>query len=287
VNGAQKLYDAPLGNGWEAIKIANSILTEAPRELGEGLATGDARKIVNGGAQTGLLYMGGRQIGRRCARRPGPGAGVGEGTEGGPAAQAAGEAAAEAGSGAVVEAEAAATEAAAEAAVTEAAAEAATTGAVEAEAVASEAAAAEAAAEAAATEAAAVRPATQQPMGGNGIILRDGAGATADEIAASTGGPNGGSRAGQGAVRDQLIQDWQQQNPGQPFRCWRCGATSTNPADFHVEHRNVPTSLGGNLDPPNVTLEGASCNLSAGNRGGPTSGMSCWERGSPGAPFGR
>jgi RHS repeat-associated protein len=132
-----------------------------------------------------------------------------------------------------------------------------------------------------------IRPATQQPMGGDGIILRDGAGATPAEMEASSGGPTGGSRAGQDTVRTELIQDWQAQNPGQPFRCWRCGATSMDPADFHVGHRNVPTSMGGNLDPVNVVLEGAACNLSAGNRGAPSPGMSCAERGSPGAPYGR
>jgi hypothetical protein len=132
-----------------------------------------------------------------------------------------------------------------------------------------------------------VRPATQQPMGGNGVVLSDGAGATPAEIAASTGGPTGGTRAGQGAVRDQLIEDWQLENPGEPFQCWRCGATSTNPADFHVGHRNVSTSAGGNLEAPNVVLEGAACNLSAGNRGAPRTGMSCTDRGGPGAPYGR
>jgi hypothetical protein len=45
--------------------------------------------------------------------------------------------------------------------------------------------------------------------------------------------------------------------------------------------------MGGNLEPANVVLEGAACNLSANNRGGPSPGMSCAERGSPGAPYGR
>jgi hypothetical protein len=129
-----------------------------------------------------------------------------------------------------------------------------------------------------------VRPATQQPTGGNGTVLRDGAGATAAEIAASRGGSTGGSRTGQATVRRQLLD---QHDPPGDFKCWRCGETSTNPDDMHVGHRNVPTSQGGNLEPVNVCLEGAACNLSAGNRGAPSPGMSCAERGSCGAPYGR
>jgi len=132
-----------------------------------------------------------------------------------------------------------------------------------------------------------IRPGTLQPRGGNGVILPDGAGATPAEIAASSGGPTGGSRVGQGALRNQLINEWQQENPGQPFECWRCGETSTNAADMHLGHRNRPVSLGGNQSPPNIALEGAACNLSAGNRGAPSPGMSCVERGSCGAPYGR
>ncbi|UVS78199.1 SpvB/TcaC N-terminal domain-containing protein [Actinokineospora sp. UTMC 2448] len=130
-----------------------------------------------------------------------------------------------------------------------------------------------------------IRPATQQPMGGAGQVLRDGQGATAAEIAASTGGPTGGSRAGQQAVRNALIDEADQ--AGGPYVCWRCNQTSTNPSNMHLGHRNVPTSRGGNLSRPNVCLEGAACNLSAGNRGGPRPGMSCAERGSCGAPYGR
>jgi RHS repeat-associated protein len=137
----------------------------------------------------------------------------------------------------------------------------------------------------AATTPPAVRPATAQPTGGAGAVLRDAQGATAQEVAASTGGPTGGSRAGQGAVRQALIDEADQQ--GGLYRCWRCGQTTRNPSNVHLGHRNVPTSRGGNLDPPNVCLEGAACNLSAGNRGAPRPGMSCAERGSCGAPYGR
>ena len=116
-------------------------------------------------------------------------------------------------------------------------------------------------------------------------MLRDAQGATAGEVAASTGGPTGGSRAGQQTVRQQLIDEADQ--AGGVYKCWRCGQTSENPSNMHLGHRNVPTSRGGNLQPPNVCLEGAACNLSAGNRGGPRPGMSCAERGSCGAPYGR
>lgn len=130
-----------------------------------------------------------------------------------------------------------------------------------------------------------VRPATKQPMGGGGVILRDAEGASPAEIAASTGGPTGGSRAGQDAVRQALLDE--ADDAGGLYRCWRCGQTTRNPDNMHVGHRNVPTSKGGNLDSPNVCLEGAACNLSSGNRGGPSPGMSCAERGSCGAPYGR
>lgn len=56
---------------------------------------------------------------------------------------------------------------------------------------------------------------------------------------------------------------------------------------MHLGHKNVPTSKGGNLKPVNGSLEGAACNLSAGNSGYVKTGMSCVERGSCGAPYGR
>ncbi len=129
-----------------------------------------------------------------------------------------------------------------------------------------------------------VRPGTQQGMGGNGKVLRDGEGATPAEIAASSGGPGGGSRAGQSRARQDLLDAIP---AGEPIPCWRCGHTTTNPSNVHLGHRNVPTSRGGNLDPANIALEGAACNLSAGNRGGVKEGRSCAERGGCGTPYGR
>jgi RHS repeat-associated protein len=130
-----------------------------------------------------------------------------------------------------------------------------------------------------------VRPATQQPMGGGGVVLRDAQGATAAEVAASTTGPTAGNRTGQATVRQQLIDE--ADAAGGPYTCWRCGQTTTNPSNVHLGHRNAPTSRGGNLERANVCIEGAACNLSANNRGGPSPGMSCAERGSCGAPYGR
>ena len=116
-------------------------------------------------------------------------------------------------------------------------------------------------------------------------VLRDGEGATASEMAASVGGPTGGVRLGQAKVRQQLLNE--ADAAGGVYKCWRCGAESFNPSDMHLGHRNVPTSKGGNLERANVCLEGAACNLSSGARGAPSRGMSCAERGSCGAPYGR
>ncbi|WP_290445529.1 RHS repeat-associated core domain-containing protein, partial [Pseudomonas sp. VA159-2] len=97
---------------------------------------------------------------------------------------------------------------------------------------------------------------------------------------------DGGHRRGQDRVRDGLIADADENNNG-IYTCWRCGHSSTNPSDMHLGHTNIPTSKGGNLAPCNTALEGASCNLSAGNSGYVKEGMSCVERGSCGAPYGR
>ncbi|WP_079072264.1 RHS repeat-associated core domain-containing protein [Streptomyces canus] len=129
------------------------------------------------------------------------------------------------------------------------------------------------------------RPATRQPMGGGGRVLSDGEGATAREIALSTGPTVPGSRAGQDAVRQQLLAEADE--AGGVYTCWRCGQTTRNPDNVQVGHRNVPTAEGGNLSRYNVCLEGAACNSSAQNRGRPSPGKSCYERGSCGAGFGR
>jgi RHS repeat-associated protein len=130
-----------------------------------------------------------------------------------------------------------------------------------------------------------LRPASEQPTGGNGRVLSDGEGAAPQEVAASKSGPNAGTRVGQQALRKEMVSETAKS--GKPFKCWRCGQTSTDPKDMHVGHRNVPRSSGGNISRTNACWEGAACNLSAGNRGKPTPGMSCAERGSCGAPYGR
>ena len=118
------------------------------------------------------------------------------------------------------------------------------------------------------------------PKPPSSIALPDAAGASSSDIAKSKIG--GGSRSGQQARRETLLQQ-----AGSTFTCWRCGTTSTNPSDVHVGHTNVPKSKGGNLAAENTALEGASCNLSAGSSGYVKDGMSCAERGSCGAPYGR
>ncbi|WP_354335502.1 RHS repeat-associated core domain-containing protein, partial [Undibacterium sp. GrIS 1.2] len=116
------------------------------------------------------------------------------------------------------------------------------------------------------------------------FALKDGAGASPSDITASKIG--GGTRVGQQACRDKLLKDAKNNNGG-IYKCWRCGHTSKNASDMHLGHKNVPTSKGGNLADVNVDTEGASCNLSAGNSGYVKEGMSCLERGSCGAPYGR
>lgn len=116
------------------------------------------------------------------------------------------------------------------------------------------------------------------PQGGNGVVLRDGSGVTPAELAASQGGPTAGAKPTSG-IRDDLIAGSTDDAGSFVGTCWRCGHTSLDPADFHVGHRNVPRSQDGNLSPQNLCLEGAACNLSAGNRGSPSPGMSCAERG--------
>jgi RHS repeat-associated protein len=113
-------------------------------------------------------------------------------------------------------------------------------------------------------------------------VKADGEGASAGDIKASTGGPGGGSRSGQAAMRRELIAE-----SGGTFRCWRCGMESNDPRDMQLGHRNVPASKNGNLSRANCALEGAACNLSAGNRGKPKPGRDCRSRGGCGAPFKR
>ena len=67
------------------------------------------------------------------------------------------------------------------------------------------------------------RALTPQPVGGNRVMFRGGDGATPAEIAASTGGPVGGPRVGQSAVRQTLLGE-----ADGVSQCWRCGGLTTD-----------------------------------------------------------
>jgi RHS repeat-associated protein len=67
MRGIQMLRDDPVNNGWKVTQEGVQIITEPPRRLGEGIAEGDSQKIVSGFAETGLMYMGARQMGSRMA----------------------------------------------------------------------------------------------------------------------------------------------------------------------------------------------------------------------------
>ena len=118
---------------------------------------------------------------------------------------------------------------------------------------------------------------------------RDGELATPEQMAASRGGPTAGQSVPT-ATRDAMIAAALQEGNG-VLTCWRCGMTTTNPANVQIGHANAPrtplTGPRGNLDPANLRIEGAACNSSAQNRGAPSVGKSCAERGGCGAGYGR
>ncbi len=64
VRGVHMILNDPVTNVPKVIQNGVQIVTEPPRTLGEGLATGDGRKIVVGGANTGLMWFGLRQFAR-------------------------------------------------------------------------------------------------------------------------------------------------------------------------------------------------------------------------------
>lgn len=70
------------------------------------------------------------------------------------------------------------------------------------------------------------------------------------------------------------------------WTCATCGQMTSNPANIHTGHITA-RSRGGDLSGGNLRCEGAACNLSQGNRSAPSPGMTCAERGSCGAPYGR
>jgi RHS repeat-associated protein len=140
---------------------------------------------------------------------------------------------------------------------------------------------------------------TQLPL----FVLRDGELSSPADIASSRGGPTA-RKSVPADIRARMTDKQFTENKALDearlkaaghsgeeaqghYQCWRCGHTSTNPADMQIGHRNVPRANGGNLNPENLAVEGAACNSSAQNRGYVTPGKSCAERGGCGAGFGR
>ncbi|WP_234533394.1 LamG-like jellyroll fold domain-containing protein [Streptomyces shenzhenensis] len=117
------------------------------------------------------------------------------------------------------------------------------------------------------------------------FVLRDGEVASPSQMAVSRGGPTA-KKTVPSTIRDAMVAKAQAEGEG-VLQCWRCGMKTTNPDNVQIGHVNVPRSKGGNLEPENLCIEGAACNSSAQNRGAPTKGKSCAERGGCGAGFGR
>uniref|UniRef100_UPI0010F62F92 RHS repeat-associated core domain-containing protein n=1 Tax=Chitinivorax sp. B TaxID=2502235 RepID=UPI0010F62F92 len=86
------------------------------------------------------------------------------------------------------------------------------------------------------------------------------------------------------ATRERILA--RDRNPDGSWTCATCGQKTNNPANVHTGHI-TPRSRGGDLSDGNLRCEGAACNLSQGNRNAPSLGMTCAERGSCGAPYGR
>jgi len=63
VDGLRMLRDDPAKNSYKLAGIIVDDVIKAPWKLGEGLATGDGRKSVEGLAGTGLMYVGAKQAG--------------------------------------------------------------------------------------------------------------------------------------------------------------------------------------------------------------------------------
>ncbi|MYR83395.1 hypothetical protein GTY41_00145 [Streptomyces sp. SID685] len=117
------------------------------------------------------------------------------------------------------------------------------------------------------------------------FVLHDGDVASPAQMAASKGGPTAGKYV-TSRIRNRMISEARQDGDG-TLQCWRCGMTTDNPVNFQIGHVNVPRNLGGNLERENLCIKGAACNSSAQDRGAPSVGMSCAERGGCGAGYGR
>jgi RHS repeat-associated protein len=86
------------------------------------------------------------------------------------------------------------------------------------------------------------------------------------------------------ATRERILA--RDRNADGTWTCATCGQRTSNPENVHTGHI-TPRSKGGDLSDQNLRCEGAACNLSQGDRSAPKPGMTCAERGSCGAPYGR
>jgi hypothetical protein len=126
------------------------------------------------------------------------------------------------------------------------------------------------------------------------ILARVGGDEIAAVVAKGKGNDSAGTGTGVGSpsagkpvdstTRDRIKT--RDQKPDGSWECATCGQSTKNPANVHTGHI-VPRSKGGDLSDGNLRCEGAACNLSQGNRDAPKPGMTCKERGSCGAPYGR
>jgi hypothetical protein len=105
----------------------------------------------------------------------------------------------------------------------------------------------------------------------------------AADIAKAVDSPTAGKKVTE-EVRERILE--RDQNPDGSWSCGTCGHKTFNPDNIHTGHI-IPRSHGGDLSDANLRCEGAACNLSQGNRSAPKPGMTCAERGSCGAPYGR
>ena len=112
-----------------------------------------------------------------------------------------------------------------------------------------------------------------------GINAIEGAAKKLDDVGSPTAGKKVDS-----ATRERILA--RDQNSDGSWTCATCGQSTSNPDNIHTGHI-VPRSKGGDLSDGNLRCEGAACNLSQGNREAPKPGMTCAERGSCGAPYGR
>lgn len=121
-------------------------------------------------------------------------------------------------------------------------------------------------------------PVSAKELKAGGELVRD-AVKKADDVGSPTAFKKVDSK-----TRERILE--RDQNPDGSWTCATCGHSTSNPANIHTGHVQA-RSHGGDLSDGNLRCEGAACNLSQGNRDAPRPGMTCAERGSCGAPYGR